>query len=163
METLIIFLALLAGVIGIVGSVVPGIPGPPVGWCGVLVLYLWGDGALFGAEPITLVSVLIWGVVMAAVTVLDFVVPSWLTKVTGGSRYGSRGALIGLFAGMILTPIGMMAGAFLGAWLGEAIYAQKKESEALKSAFGAFLGIMLGTGLKLIVTVSMMAVIIYHL
>ena len=163
MEALIILLALCAGVIGIIGSVVPGIPGPPIGWLGLLILYLWGNGSLLGFGPVSLAAVLIWALIMAVVTVLDFVVPAWLTKVTGGSKYGSRGALIGLFAGMIFTPIGMLAGAFLGAWLGEAMYAKKKESDALKSAFGAFLGIMLGTGLKLIVTVSMMVSIVYHL
>lgn len=163
MEALVIVLALLAGAVGIIGSVVPGIPGPPIGWCGLLILYLWGDGALFGADPISLASVLIWGFVMTAVTILDFVVPSWLTKATGGSKYAGRGALIGLFAGMIFTPIGMMLGAFLGAWIGETCYAKKNGPEALKSAVGAFLGIMLGTGLKLIVTVGMMVSVIYHL
>ena len=163
METLVIALALLAGIIGIIGSVVPGLPGPPIGWCGLLLLYLWGDGALLGFGPVSLTSVVVWGLVMAVVTVLDFVVPSWLTKVTGGSKYASRGALIGLFAGMIFTPVGMMLGAFLGAWIGEVEYAKKKDSEALKAAFGAFLGIMLGTGLKLIVTVGMMISIVCHL
>ena len=163
METLIIILALVAGVVGIVGSIVPGIPGPPIGWCGVLILYLWGDGALFGADPISLFSVLIWAVLMIVVTVLDFVVPSWLTKITGGSKYASRGAMIGLFAGMIFTPIGMILGSFLGAWLGEILFAKKKFWKALKSACGSFIGIMFGTGLKLIVSIGMMVSIIYHL
>ena len=163
MEALVIALALLAGIIGMIGSVVPGLPGPPIGWCGLLLLYLWGDGTLLGFGPVSLTSVLVWGLVMAVVTVLDFVVPSWLTKVTGGSKYASRGALIGLFAGMIFTPIGMILGSFLGAWLGEILFAKKKFWKALKSACGSFIGIMFGTGLKLIVSIGMMVSIIYHL
>lgn len=163
METLVIFIALSVGVIGIIGSIIPGIPGPPIGWLGLLVLFLWGDGSLFEFGPVSLTTLLFWAFIMAIVTVLDFVVPSWLTKLTGGTKYGSRGALAGLIIGMIFTPIGMMVGTFLGAWLGETMFADKRESDALKSAFGAFVGVMLGTGLKLIVTVCIMAVIIYHL
>ena len=163
METAVIIIAVLAGLIGIIGSIVPGIPGPPVGWFGMLMLYLWGSGECFGQGPVSTSSLILWGVLMAAVTILDFVVPAWLTKKTGGSKYASRGAMIGLFAGMIFTPIGMILGSFLGAFLGEVMYAKKSETSALKSAFGSFLGIMLGTGLKLIVTVWMFLIIMVHL
>ena len=156
METLIIILALVAGVVGIVGSIVPGIPGPPIGWCGVLILYLWGDGALFGADPISLFSVLIWAVLMIVVTVLDFVVPSWLTKITGGSKYAERGALAGLIIGIFLTPLGMIMGSFVGAFLSELYYNRQGSAQALKAAFGSFLGFITGTGLKTIVSVIMM-------
>jgi uncharacterized protein YqgC (DUF456 family) len=40
-------------------------------------------------------------------------VPMYFTKVTGGSKYAERGAIVGLFAGMFLTPIGMVLGSFL--------------------------------------------------
>lgn len=162
-DIIVSILAVVAGIIGIVGSIVPGIPGPPIGWCGMLILYIWGNGICFGKEPISTFSMIIWALVMIAVTVLDFIVPSWITKKTGGSKCASRGALIGLFAGMICTPIGMILGAFLGALIGELAVAKKSAGPAFKAAFGAFLGIMLGTGMKLIVTVWIMLIIIAHL
>lgn len=162
-DIIVSILAVVAGIIGIVGSIVPGIPGPPIGWCGMLILFIWGNGVCFGKDPISVWSLVIWGLVMAAVTVLDFIVPAWITKKTGGSKYASRGALIGLFAGMICTPIGMIFGAFIGALIGELAVAKKTAGPAFKAAFGSFLGIMLGTGMKLIVTVWMMMIIICHL
>ena len=103
METLIIILAILAGIIGIAGSILPGLPGTPVSWVGLLLLFIWGP------EEMALKTLIIWGVVVAVVSVIDYVVPMYFTKVTGGSKYAERGAIVGLFA----TPIGMVLGSFL--------------------------------------------------
>jgi len=51
-----------------------------------------------------------------------------------GSKYAERGAIVGLFAGTFLTPIGMVLGSFLG----------------------SFLGFITGTGLKTIVSVMIL-------
>ena len=53
MSTVIIILAVLCGVIGIAGSILPGLPGPPVSWAGLLILYIWGNGANAAGEPMT--------------------------------------------------------------------------------------------------------------
>ena len=147
METVIIILAILAGVIGIAGSILPGLPGTPFSWIGLLLLYIWGP------QEMTMSTLLIWGVVVALVTVIDYLVPMWLTKVTGGSKYAERGALIGLIAGIILTPVGMIMGSFLGAFIAELQWGKKEAGDALKAAAGSFIGFMLGTGLKTIVSV----------
>ena len=75
METVIIILAILAGIIGIVGSIIPGLPGPPISWVGMFMLYLWGSGTNGSGEPMSTSVLLIWGLVMVAVTVIDYVVP----------------------------------------------------------------------------------------
>ena len=147
METVIIILSILAGVIGIAGSILPGLPGTPFSWIGLLLLYIWGP------QEMTMSTLLIWGVVVALVTVIDYLVPMWLTKVTGGSKYAERGALIGLIAGIILTPVGMIMGSFLGAFIAELQWGKKEAGDALKAAAGSFIGFMLGTGLKTIVSV----------
>lgn len=147
METLIIILAILAGVIGIAGSILPGLPGTPVSWVGLLLLYIWGP------EEMALKTLIIWGIVVAIVSVIDYVVPMYFTKLTGGSKYAERGALVGLVAGIILTPVGMILGSFLGAFLFELYYTRKGTSQALKAAIGSFLGFITGTGLKTIVAV----------
>ena len=156
MDLLISILAILAGVIGIAGSIIPGLPGPPVSWVGLLLLYIWGNGSDIVGNPLTLSSLIVWGVIMVAVSVIDYIVPMFFTKVTGGSRYAERGALVGLIAGIILTPVGMILGSFLGAFLFELYYTRKGAAQALKAAFGSFLGFITGTGLKTIVSVIIM-------
>ncbi|MBQ8573781.1 MAG: DUF456 domain-containing protein [Bacteroidales bacterium] len=145
MDILISILAILAGIIGIAGSILPGLPGTPVSWIGLLILYIWGP------EEMPLKTLIIWGIVVAIVSVIDYVVPMWFTKVTGGSKYAERGALVGLIAGIILTPIGMILGSFLGAFLFELYYTRQGAPQALKAAIGSFLGFITGTGLKTIV------------
>ena len=147
METIIIILAILAGVIGIAGSILPGLPGTPVSWVGLLLLYIWGP------EEMQMKTLIIWGVVVAIVSVVDYVVPMYFTKITGGSRFAERGALVGLILGIIFTPIGMILGSFLGAFLSEMYWGKKSAGDALKAAIGSFLGFITGTGLKTIVSV----------
>ena len=147
METVIIILAILAGVVGIAGSIIPGLPGPPISWVGILLLFLWGP------EEVPTKTLIIWGVVMVAVSIIDYLVPMYFTKMTGGSRFAERGAMVGLILGIIFTPIGMILGSFLGAFLSEMYWGKKSAGDALKAAFGSFLGFITGTGLKTIVSV----------
>lgn len=156
MDIAISVLAVVAGIIGILGSILPGLPGPPVSWVGMLVLYLWGAGTNGDGEPMSLRVLLIWLGVMIVVSIIDYVVPMFFTKMTGGSKYAERGAMIGLIAGIFLTPIGMILGSFLGAFLGELLYANKDASNALKAAVGSFLGFIAGTGIKTIAACLMM-------
>ena len=114
---------------------------------GLLLLYLWGP------VDMPLRTLIVWGIVVAVVSVVDYIVPMYFTKLTGGSKYAERGALVGLVAGIILTPIGMILGSFLGAFLFELYYARKGSAQALKAAVGSFLGFITGTGLKTIASV----------
>lgn len=162
METIVIIAAIAAGVIGIAGSILPGLPGTPFSWLGMLVLYIWGTGTNSAGDPMSLNTLIIWGVVVVVVSVIDYVVPMYFTKLTGGSRYAEKGALIGLVAGIILTPIGMIAGSFLGAFLAELLWAKKEPADSLKAAVGSFLGFMLGTGIKTIAaSLIMWQIIVY--
>ena len=150
METVIVILAILAGAIGITGSILPGLPGPPISWVGLLLLYIWGP------EEMQMKTLVIWGIVTIVVSVVDYVVPMYFTKMTGGSRYAERGAMAGLIIGIIFTPVGMILGSFLGAFLSELYWGKKSAGEALKAAVGSFLGFITGTGLKTIVSCIIM-------
>ena len=154
MNTLIAVIAIILGIVGIIGSVVPGIPGPPLNWVGLLCLKI-GDFTWHG-EPMSITLLMVMLAVTIIVTVLDYVVPAYFTKVTGGSKYGGWGSVIGLFLGMFFTPIGMVMGAILGAFIAELIFANKDAGSSLKSAMGAFLGFLFGTGIKLISSAVMM-------
>ena len=69
METAIIILAILAGVIGLAGSILPGLPGTPVSWVGMLLLYIWGTGTNGAGDPMSLTTLIVWGVVVVIVSV----------------------------------------------------------------------------------------------
>jgi uncharacterized protein YqgC (DUF456 family) len=140
-------LAILAGIIGIAGSILPALPGTPISWVGLLLLFLWGP------EEMPLKTLVIWGIIVVLVSVVDYIVPMYFTKVTGGSRYAERGAMAGLIIGIFLTPVGMILGSFLGAFISELYWGKKDSVGALKAAFGSFLGFITGTGLKTIVAV----------
>lgn len=163
MDILVSVLAVLAGVTGILGSILPGLPGTPVSWVGMLILYIWGSGTNASGDEMSLKTLLVWGIVVVIVSVIDYFVPMYFTKVTGGSRYAERGAMAGLIIGIFLTPIGMVLGSFLGAFFCELYYNRQGTAQALKAAVGSFLGFMTGTGLKTIVAVLIMWKIIVYM
>jgi uncharacterized protein len=160
MDILLIVIAVIAGVIGIVGSIVPGLPGPPVSWIGLLLAY-FGRRMGDSDNEITLTFLLVWFVIMVIVTVLDYVVPAKFTKMAGGSKAASTGAIVGLLAGMFIPPIGMIVGSLLGAFLAEILVEAKDVGAALKSSLGAFAGFLFGTGMKLIASGLMLYYIIF--
>ncbi|MBQ4389650.1 MAG: DUF456 domain-containing protein [Bacteroidales bacterium] len=162
METFIGILALILGIVGIIGSVAPALPGPPVSWLGMLLLYIWGGGTNGAGEPMSTTFLLVWLGIVIVVSVLDYIVPAWFTKVTGGSKYGSWGAIAGLFIGLIYPPVGMILGSVAGAFVAELLFAGKDTMTSVKSAIGAFLGFMFGTGIKLISSAVMLFYIIIY-
>jgi uncharacterized protein YqgC (DUF456 family) len=142
-------LAILGAVlvlIGFAGSILPVIPGPPISWAGFLLLR-WTDNVNRRAEGYeNTLWILLFVVVL--VTVLDYVVPVVGTKRFGGSKRGVWGASIGVVAGLFFGPLGIIIGPFLGAYIGE-ISSGKKDREALRAAWGSFVGFLTGVGLKL--------------
>ena len=162
METFMLVLAVVLGLLGIFGSVAPGIPGPPLSWLGLLCLYFFGGTNGAGA-PMSTTFLLVWLGITTLVCIVDYVIPVWFTKVTGGSKYAGWGAVAGLFIGMLIPPVGIILGAFLGALIAELIFANKTAVASVKSAFGALLGFMVGTGLKLIASGVMFWYIIVYI
>ena len=162
METFVAIAAIVLGILGMVGSVAPGLPGPPLSWVGLLVLYIWGTGTSSAGDPMTTTVLLVWLGIVIVVSVLDYVVPAYFTKITGGSKFGSWGAIIGLFVGLIYPPVGMILGSLLGAFIGELVFGQNPPMKSVKSALGAFIGFIFGTGLKLICAAVMMFYIVSY-
>ena len=134
--------------VGFLGSVLPIIPGPPISWAGLLLLK-WTDYVDdHGAAYENALWILLFFVIL--VTILDYVVPIMGTKKYGGSKRGVWGATIGVVVGLFFGPLGIIIGPFLGAYIGE-ITTGKKDREALRAAWGSFMGFLLGVGLKLMV------------
>ncbi|MBP5284015.1 MAG: DUF456 domain-containing protein [Treponema sp.] len=141
-------------VLGIIGAVLPVLPGPPLSWVGLLI------GSFLTGYDISVTKLVITGIIAAAITVADYILPSYLTKVTGGTKAGSWGATIGLICGLFLGPFGILIGPFAGALIAEIIHDSNDFSKALKSACGAFLGFIAGTGLKLICDIAFIFVFV---
>ncbi len=152
-DTLFIALAISLGIIGIVGSFLPVLPGPPISWLGVLVMYL-RFGSISGK------TLLVWLAITTVVTVVDFIVPGWLSKVTGASKAAGWGATIGMIIGIFFTPIGMIIFGMLGAFLAEILFGSKEGTTSVVAAFGAFAGFFFGTFIKLIAAAWMFYLII---
>ena len=134
--------------LGFIGSILPVIPGPPISWVGLLLLkwtdYITDHGEAYGNA----LWILLFFVIL--VTILDYVVPIMGTKKFGGSKRGVWGATIGVVVGLFFGPPGIIIGPFLGAYIGE-ITTGKKERDALRAAWGSFVGFLLGVGMKLMV------------
>ena len=72
-----------------------------------------------------------------------------------GSRQATRGAAIGTVAGLFFMPWGLVLGPFAGAFIGEMLHDRTDNARAFRVAFGSFLAFVLGTGLKLVVSLLM--------
>ncbi len=163
MVWILIFAAILI-IIGIGGCVLPVLPGPPIAFVGLLLAHF--AGAQYEFSWLTLI---IYGVLAIAITVLDFLVPAWGTKKFGGTKYGSRGSTIGLLLVVFFIPVpfvgpilGIIIAPFLGAVIGEKIGGMQT-SKALKAGFGSFVGFLTGTLLKLVYCFWILGVFIVKL
>lgn len=161
MDILIVIIAIALGFIGLLGCIVPVIPGPPLSYLGLLILYLWHNPAqeagVAVAGGITGKFMLIWLGITVAVTILDYIVPVFFTKVTGGSKEAVRWSIAGTIIGMLFfPPFGIITGAFLGAFLGEIIVHNKNLGASLLSGIGSLIGFVFGIGIKFAACGTMM-------
>ena len=143
MDTLLSILAVLFGVVGCVGCIVPVLPGVALAYAGYLCLYFCTY------SEISVAWLVVFGVLTLIVSVLDYLLPSYMTKKFGGSKAGERGAMAGVLGGFLIGPIGIIVGPFVGAVLGELIFDNSDKQRALRSGFGSFLSFFVGTGIKL--------------
>lgn len=148
MDYLLLAIAIILMIVGIAGCLLPVLPGPPLSYLGLVVLHL----TRFADISKNLFIVL--GIVAVVVTVIDYVVPIWGTRQFGGSKYGMRGATVGLIIGLFLGPPGIIIGPFVGAVVGELIF-KDDVKYALKAGFGSLLGFLTGVGLKLAASLLM--------
>ena len=161
MNILLIILAFVCLVVGIVATFTPVPPAVPVAWAGLLL-------ARLGGAAIS-TSVLVWAAVIGvALMVLDYVIPLLTTKRFGGSKYGGWGCTIGLLLSVIGLPfgptglVGVFFWPFVGALIGEYIK-QQELRPALRSAFGAFIGIMTGSLAKVLYGVALIVIVVVKL
>ena len=134
MSVLLIVLAVLCVLVGIAGCILPVLPGPPLSFVALL-LMRWSGAAEFDSRFLT-----IWGLATLAVTVLDYLLPAWLAR-----------RIVGM---VFFPPAGLIVGAFVGAFVGELIHDGSDKLRALRVAVSSFAAFILGTGMKLAVSLA---------
>lgn len=149
MEILLLILGAMLICVGLLGVFIPFLPGLPVSYAGLLVLQIT-------SSPFTVKFLVVWAVIVAFVTIVDSLIPTYGSKKFGGTPYGVTGSLVGLFIGIFFfPPLGFVIGPILGAFIGE-LLGGKATNIAMKAALGAFAGFLITTGVKVILA-GMMA------
>lgn len=153
METYQILLLIFCGLLllaATLGSVLPILPGPPIGYPGLLVAHF------FTPVSFSIFALIFYGLFTLLVLAVDYWIPAYWVKKSGGTKWGSNGSIAGMLLGMFfLPPLGMLIGTFLGAVIGE-LWAGQTNKAALKSGVATFLGFLAGTLLKLVFCLLML-------
>lgn len=152
--TFILFaLAALLILVGLAGTILPALPGLPLVFAGML-LAAW-------AEDFTRVSA--WTMALLALLTLaslavDIGATAMGAKRVGASKSAMFGAALGtLLGGIFLNIPGLLLGPFIGAMAGELIQGREWRA-ASKVGFGTWLGLALGTALKLALAFAMLGI-----
>jgi len=134
--------------VGIIGCFVPIMPGPPISYGGLLVFHFFSS--------YTIKEDVLWfmAFVVIAVTVFDLWVQIYGVKKFGGTKKAVNGSIIGLIIGIFfLPPFGIIIGPFLGAFIGARMEENLDVNKSIKIALGALAGFVVGTLLKLSVSI----------
>ncbi len=142
-------------VVGLAGIVLPALPGLPLVFAGMLLAAWAGGFAQIGIATL---------VALGLLTLLSMAVDFWAAAVgakrVGASRMALAGAVLGTGVGIFLGPVGLFVGPFLGALVGELLHGRSlagaQIGQATRVGIGAWLGIVLGIALKLMLAFAML-------
>jgi uncharacterized protein YqgC (DUF456 family) len=154
MTTLLWIAAVAMIVIGVVGTVLPALPGA-VFVLGGIALAAWIDG-------FTVISGFTVGVV-ALLAILafaaDYVAAMLGAKRAGASRLAVAGAAIGTVAGVFTGFVGLLFMPLVGAAIGEYI-ADRDPMRAGKVGVATWIGLLLGTAVKVALVFTMVGIFV---
>ena len=140
--------------VGLIGSFIPAIPGPSVSYISLLIFHF------FTSYEISTANLLICSLIAILVTIFDFWIQIHGVKKFGGGKKAVKGSIVGLILGLLFIPgIGILIGPLIGAFIGAQMQA-KKFNNAIKIAFGAFVGFIVGTFSKLSFSIYIIYIII---
>jgi hypothetical protein len=142
---------MLVGV-GIAGVLLPGLPGTLLVFGGLL-LAAWADGF----QNVSVGSVLILAVLTVLAFCVDFISSSLGARSAGASRAAVVGAALGTLVGVFFGFAGIVLGPFIGAVIGEFL-ARRNLGQAGLAGVAAWIGFILGSGVKLILAFTMVGI-----
>ena len=148
LQMLYYVLAIVLMVVGIAGTVLPALPGLPLVFAGML-LAAWAGGfeevGGWTMAVLALLTLLSLGI--------DFMATALGAKRVGASKPALVGAVLGTFVGLMFGFVGVFIGPFVGALLGELVWLRgvggRELGQATKVGVGTWLGVVVGTVLKL--------------
>ncbi|HET7662163.1 MAG TPA: DUF456 domain-containing protein [Rhodanobacteraceae bacterium] len=150
----------IAGILivaGLIGAILPNLPGIPVMFAGMLLAAWIGD---FDKIPVWVIVLL--GVLAAFSIVFDFLAGTLGAKKFGASAAAVWGAFIGTIIGIFFGIPGLILGPFIGAVLGQ-LLSGSKLPHAAKVGIGTWIGIVIGTAIKLAVAFMMLGTFAFAL
>lgn len=143
MNKIAIIVSMIFFVVGIIGTVLPVLPGSILVFAGIITY-----GFMTGFEGLSTYFFILEFIVLLITFLIDFLATAASTRKFGGSKKASVGAVIGTIAGLIiLGPLGIIIGPFLGASAAELLYGTDI-NQAVRSGFGSLIGILGGTLIK---------------
>jgi uncharacterized protein len=157
MTALLWILAVALIVVGIAGTVLPALPGTILVFAGIL-LGAWIDG--FTRIPVWLVVV--FGALTALAWAVDYFAAIAGAKRVGASRLALIGAAIGTLAGIFTGLWGLLFMPLVGAAIGEFV-AQRDWSRAGKVGVATWIGLLLGTAVKVAIVFAMVGAFVVAL
>jgi uncharacterized protein YqgC (DUF456 family) len=141
-QTILYVVAALLMLVGLAGTVLPALPGIPLVFVGMVLAAWAGDFQYVGWG---------WLIALGILTLLslgiDLLAASMGAKRVGASKWALGGAVLGSLVGLFFGPLGLFAGPFVGALLGELSH-RRDLGQAAKVGVGTWFGILLGTVLK---------------
>jgi uncharacterized protein YqgC (DUF456 family) len=137
-----IFAAVLM-VVGIAGIVLPVLPGLPITFLGML-LAAWLDGF----NRVGWISLIVLGAMTVLSVIVDILSSFMGAQRIGASRKALAGAALGTVIGLFFGPIGIVAGPFVGALLGE-LWHSRALNLAARVGLATWIGMLVGLVLKL--------------
>ncbi|HED23898.1 MAG TPA: DUF456 domain-containing protein [Firmicutes bacterium] len=152
-----LFTAFILFLIGLAGTVLPVLPGAPVIWLGMIAYSLIAGFEQF--DPWFFIG---QAVLALAVMGIDYLFTALGSRYLGGTRAAFWGAAIGLLIGLFFIPAGHLLGPFIGATVFD-LLARRHTGRALKSGFGATLGIVGALPIKLLLEVVMITWFIFRI
>jgi len=141
-------------VIGVAGTILPALPGVTLVFAGIL-LAAWIDD--FARIPVWLVVIL--GVLTAIAWVIDYFAAAAGAKKAGASKLAIVGAMIGTVAGVFTGLWGLLFMPLVGAAVGEFV-AQRDLRRAGSVGVATWLGLLVGTAMKVAIVFAMIGIFI---
>ncbi len=140
--------------VGAAGIVLPALPGVPLMLAGMVVA-----AAVDDFQRIGWLTLAVLGVLTLLAVLVDFLASVMGVKYAGASRRAVWGALIGTIVGLFFGLAGLIFGPFVGALVGE-LSVHGRLDQAGRVGIATWVGLILGTLLKLAIGFAMIGVFI---
>lgn len=147
-------LAVILVIVGLVGTLLPVLPGAPLIFVGVLVA-AWAEDF----QRITGLTIAVLAALAVIGVVIDYVAAAMSARRAGASRAGIIGAALGTVAGIVTGLWGLLFMPLVGAAIGEFI-AHRDALRAGKVGAATWMGLLVGTAVKLAVAFTMIGVFV---